>query len=121
VISATAWLIHRNRQTSQCRERRNATIAQVERLSRDARKQIRPGTTKDKITQFFATQGITLQFTQTGDHQEANGVLELPPVPECGVSKCTTGPAQVRIAVTLDASGNALDTPFVVARGINCM
>jgi hypothetical protein len=120
-LVAGGWYgISRYRQAARCSEGKKAFMLRVESLTRDAHAQLTIGRNQADVARFFAANGITLEISKTGDHQEATGALQMLPPKGCE-AQCAGRGGAIRVLVVMSSDGIVLSPGFVFASGSNCM
>jgi len=102
-----------------CQQRNAAFGRQIETIRQDAHAQIRPGTKKSDVAQFFARHNISFSISQfTSTESLASGFIE---TSGCAPFGCGTDFAIVSVHVRFDAAGAVTETPEVFGMYQDCM
>ncbi len=97
-----------------CLKRRKALHQQIAHLERDAKQQLRPGTTKSVLAQFFAEREMHLNIYNS----EASGDLD---TSGCSPVGCGTDAFIIIVRVKLDEAGVVKEAPRVSGLYTNCL
>ncbi len=102
-----------------CQQRNAAFGRQIETIRQDAHAQIRPGTKKSDVAQFFARHNISFSISQfTSTESLASGFIE---TSGCAPFGCGSDVAVINVRVKLDETGAATEEPAVVGLYTNCL
>jgi hypothetical protein len=102
-----------------CQQRNAAFGRQIESIRQDAHAQIRPGTKKSDVAQFFARHNISFNLSQfTSSESLASGLME---TSGCAPLGCGSDVAVINVRVKLDEAGAVTEEPTVVGIYTNCL
>lgn len=97
-----------------CKQRGVALSTRIEKLKQDAHEQLKVGTKKEAVIQFFEAHEIPFTFTAT----EVNGAIH---ASGCAPSGCGTDDVLVGVRVKVDASGTVVSEPVVGSLYTDCL
>lgn len=104
-------------------KRRNAEFSRrIAVVERDAREQLRVGTTKDAVAQFYTEHKIPFEVVKSDDagfRFQAIGTLYT--TGGCAPLGCGNDAALIGVRVDVDANGTVTDEPKVVSMYTNCL
>lgn len=102
-----------------CQQRNAAFGRQIEAIKQDAHAQIKVGTKKSDVAQFFAAHNISFSISQfTSSESLASGLIE---TSGCAPLGCGSDVAVINVRVRLDEAGAASEEPTVVGIYTNCL
>jgi hypothetical protein len=101
-------------QSAACKQRGAAFEAKVERLKRDAQKNLGIGTNKDAVIRFFAENGIPVTFLGG----EATGTIS---ASGCAPAGCGSDNALLGLRVKVDKNGTVIAEPVIGALYTDCL
>ena len=102
-----------------CQQRNAAFGRQIETIKHEAHAQIKVGTKKSDVAQFFATHNISFNISQfTSSESLASGLIE---TSGCAPLGCGSDVAVINVRVKLDEAGAATEEPTVVGIYTNCL
>ena len=97
-----------------CQQRNAAFRRQIETIKRDAHAQIKVGTKKPDIAQFFVKHNIPFSISES----LASGFTH---TSGCAPFGCGSDVAVINVRVKLDEAGTAAEEPTVVGMYTNCL
>jgi hypothetical protein len=102
-----------------CQQRNAAFGREIEAIRQDAHAQIKVGTKKADVAQFFARHNISFNISQfTSSESLASGFIK---TSGCAPLGCGSDVAVINVRVRLDGAGAATEEPKVVGIYTNCL
>jgi hypothetical protein len=102
-----------------CQQRNAAFRRQIETIKRDAHAQIKVGTKKPDVVQFFARHNIPFTISEFSISESlASGFTH---TSGCAPFGCGSDVAVINVRVKLDEAGTAAEEPTVVGMYTNCL
>ena len=102
-----------------CRQHNAAFGRQIETIRQDAHAQIRPGTKKSDVVQFFARHNMSFSISQfTTSESFASGFIQ---TSGCAPLGCGSDVAVINVRVKIDEVGAATEEASVLGIYTNCL
>jgi hypothetical protein len=116
IVVGVGWFgLKQYRRHVDCQQRNAVFERRIESIKQDAYEQLKIGTKKADVTQFFKGHGIPFDITGS----EAIGTLIT--TGGCAPFGCGTDRALIGLRVKIDADGTVTDKPVVVVMYVDCV